>query len=322
MAENSIFAKTMVSMLNSHYSPTVYRREDGQDIRLNIVKMFNLHPTNYNSNKKLNIDPGKEPTNITLTSKDGIKLAASIWLNDKATNKWIVGAHGYNSSRFDFLYLAWHYRELGYNIITFDFRNHGASENDAVTWGYKEKWDLISTIEWLLKAYKVDEMGIVGTSMGAFTMNYFNLTEPELIKKANIRWGVSDSSYMSVPKLLERIVYDNSPKILKNFSKETLKNMMQIYKKDHGVDLTHLDYLSIIKPNETHFPILYIHNRGDRITNYLDSFRMWNTKNNLEGTDVNELIIFDGSHHTKALIEHTQEYKEKTLNFVRKHEKK
>ncbi|PPE05454.1 alpha/beta hydrolase [Williamsoniiplasma lucivorax] len=322
MAENSSFARTMINMLNSHYSPTVYRREDGRDIRLNIIKMFNLNPVNFNSNKKLNIDYWKLTNNVTFASKDGIKIAASVCLNEKPSNKWIVAMHGYNSSRFEVLYLVWHYRELGYNIITFDFRNHGASENDAVTWGFKEKWDMIATIEWLISAYQVDEMGLIGTSMGGFTLNYFSLTEPELIKKANIRWGISDSAYMSAPKQLEKIVYENSPKILKNFGKETLKNMMKIYEKEYGADLTNLDYLSMIKPKEKHFPILYIHNRGDRITNYLDSFRMWNTKNNLEETTINELIIFDGTHHTKAMIEHTKEYKEKSLLFVRKHEKK
>ncbi|ATZ16509.1 alpha/beta hydrolase family protein [Entomoplasma freundtii] len=319
--DDSVLARGFINLWNNHFSPTIYRREDGRDAKLNVVKMFNWNPTNFNSNAKLKIADKEPNANIFIPSKDGIKLGTSIWLNDKPTNKWIVGIHGYNSSRFDVLYLTWHYRDLGYNIITFDFRNHGASDNDAVTWGYKEKWDLIAVIEWLIKAYKVEEMGLIGTSMGAFTLNYFMLTEPELIKKANIRWGISDSGYMAVPKLLQRMVSNNSPRFLDRVTSNTLKVMMNIYKKEYGVDFSKLDFISLIKPGEYHPPVFYVHNRGDRITDYLDSFRMWKIKNNLEETEDNEVFIFDGRHHTKALVEYTDEYKDLTLKFVQKHQK-
>jgi uncharacterized protein len=322
--EDSSFARAMIAMWNNHFSPTIYHREDGKDVKLNMVKMFNWNPTNYNSNLKLNINYKDPNTNLVIQSRDGLRLATSIWLNQKPTNKWIVGVHGFNSSRFDVLYLTWHYRDLGYNIITFDFRNHGASENDAVTWGFKEKWDLCAVIEWLIKAYKVSEIGLVGTSMGGFTINYLMLTEPGLIKKAKIMWGISDSGYMSVPELLRRMVSQNSPKFLSNLTKETLTTMMSIYKSEYGVDLTRLNFIDLIQPAKEHFPILYIHNRWDRITNYLDSFRMWKVKNNMEteGKNINEIKIFDGYHHTKALIEFTEEYKELSRAFVIKHQRK
>jgi hypothetical protein len=42
----------------------------------------------------------KAPTlNVNFPATDGNKIAASIWLNDKPSNKWIVGVHGFNSSR-------------------------------------------------------------------------------------------------------------------------------------------------------------------------------------------------------------------------------
>ncbi|WP_411572013.1 alpha/beta hydrolase [Williamsoniiplasma somnilux] len=320
--ENSMFAKAMISMWNSHFARTVYKREDGKDIKINIIDMFNWNPTNFDSNKKMGIKEVKNPTaSIFLSSKDNLKIAASIWLNPKPTKKWIVGIHGYNSTRFDVLYLTWHYRELGYNIITFDFRNHGASGIDIVSWGYKEKWDLMAVINWLIKSYSVQEIGLVGTSMGAFTMNYFILSEPELIKKANIKWGISDSSYMSVPELLKKMVFSNAPKILGGYAKETLKTMLKIYKQEYNVDLTRLDFISLIKPDDKHPPILYLHNRYDRITNSMDSFRMCNIKNSMENSEENEVKIFDGKHHTKAIIEDQEIYKEITLKFVKKHQK-
>lgn len=320
--EESVLARALISMWNNHFSPTIFKREDGADTKINLFQLFNWNPKNTNANSKLKIDPRNPNSNFFITSRDGVKIGTSIWLNEKPTNKWIVGLHGFNSSRFDVLYLLWHYRNLGYNIITFDFRNHGASDNDYVTWGYKEKWDLIAVLEWLIKAYRVDEVGLIGTSMGGFTLNYFLITEPELIKKANIKWAISDSAYMSVPKLLNRFIEKNSPIFLGKVTNRVLGSVMSIYKNEHGVDFNALDFMETINPKQWHPPVLYIHNRSDRITDYLDSFRMWTLKNNMEGTDANELIIFDGKHHTKAIIEYTKAYKKQTREFVKKHQLK
>ncbi|ATG97483.1 alpha/beta hydrolase family protein [Mesoplasma lactucae] len=311
-------AKIMVNMWNTHFSTPIYVNKDGDSVRLNLIKMFDFSPVTRNSNKKMDVDYKSPSLNVTFPSLDQNKIAASVWLNDKPTNKWIVGCHGYNSNRFDVLYLTWHYRALGYNILTFDFRNHGQSGIDVVTWGYKEKWDLIAAIKWLMESYTIDHIGLVGTSMGGFTLNYFMLTEPELIKQANIIWGVSDSAYMSVPKLLERMIADNSASFFEGYANEVLSQMLMIYKNEYGVDLSGLDFTKLIQADNMRFPILYIHNRYDKVTDYLDSFRMWTEKNNIEHSVQNHLRIYDGYHHTKALIEYKENYIETSLDFVKK----
>jgi hypothetical protein len=52
------------------------------------------------------------------------------------------------------------------------------------------------------------------------------------------------------------------------------------------------------------------------VTDYLDSFRMWNEKNNVEQTDQNWVRIYEGKHHTKSLIEFKKNYLELTTSFV------
>lgn len=318
--EDSLLARAFITMWNNHFAPTIYKREDGIEVKLNVVKMFNWNPANFNSNAKLNINQIEPNVNFFILSQTGLKISTSIWLNDQPTNKWIVGVHGFNSTRIDVLYLLWHYRDLGYNIITFDHRNHGNSDRDFVTWGYKEKVDLSSVIEWLIKSYKVDEIGLVGTSMGAFTLNYFILTEQDLIKRSHVCWAVSDSGYMAVPSLLNRLVINNSPKFLGKVSNNILSSIIGIYKNEYGIDFNDLDFAKIIKPNHKYVPILYIHNRYDRITDYLDSFRMCEIKNNMESSNDNEILILDGKHHTKSLIEYPEEYKKISLKFVKKHQ--
>ncbi|ADK69713.1 alpha/beta fold hydrolase [Mycoplasma mycoides subsp. mycoides] len=317
-------AKTMINMWNSRFSKIIHKRDEGFAINFSPIKIFSfLNSINRNSNKKLKIKEYKNPNlNFWIYSLDNTKLAASIWLNEKQSNKWVIGVHGYNSNRLEVLYLVWHYQSLGYNILTFDFRNHGISDSNCITWGYKEKWDLISVVNWLIKHYDVELIGLVGTSMGAFTTNYFLLTENELIKKANIKWAISDSSYMSVKNLLQRMIKDYSPKFLSNLSKDVLDDILEIYKNEYEVDLTKLDFVDLITINTTYIPVLYIHNRLDKVTSYLDSFRMYQMKNNIENSFDNQIEIYDhGSHHTKSIIEFENEYITKSLNFVKLHQK-
>ncbi|WP_036268868.1 alpha/beta hydrolase [Mesoplasma seiffertii] len=318
----SNLARALISMWNSHFSKTIFERQDGTNLKLNIIKLFDLSPITRNSNKKLGILQYKTPNaSFMVPSKDGTKIAGSIWLNDLPSNKWIIGVHGFNSDRFSVLYLTWHYRELGYNVLTFDFRNHGGSEVDVVTWGYKEKWDLMAVINWLISSYRVEEMGLVGTSMGAFTINHLVLTEPELIKQANIRWAIADSAYMSVPELLERMINNNAPKMFEGYAREVLKDMMAIYREEYGVNLEHLAFLDLAKPDVDYIPVMYFHNRYDRITDHLDSFRMCDLKNNLEDSNRNEMVIYDkGYHHTKSIIEFGENYREISLKFVKKNQ--
>ncbi|PPE04496.1 hydrolase [Entomoplasma ellychniae] len=323
MAEYSPIARTIINMWNSSFTKTFFIRTDRKNVKFNYVKTFNsIKPTNRNSNKKMKIKEYKKPTgNTIITSKDGLKIVASVWLNPKVSDKWVVGVHGFNSSRFDVLYLTWHYRALGYNILTFDFRNHGASENDIVSWGYKEKWDLMSVIEWLTKNYIISQIGLVGTSMGAFTCIYTLMTEQVFIEENKIRWLVSDSAYMSVNNMISEMISDNAFKMIETYAQNILEDILKIYKQEYKVDFKGLDFIKLIQKGQNYIPIMFIHNRFDRVTNFLDSFKMQEIKNNIEHSDQNELIIYDeGYNHTKSIIKFTKDYTNRTLEFVKKHQ--
>lgn len=323
MAEYSSIAKAIINMWNSSFTKTIFERQDAINVKFNFVKTFNsFNPTNRNSNKKLKIKEYKKPSgNTIITSKDGIKIVGSVWLNPKVSDKWVIGIHGFNSSRFDVLYLTWHYRLLGYNILTFDFRNHGASDRDIVSWGYKEKWDLMAVINWLSSNYRISEIGLVGTSMGAFTAHYMLFSEQDFVKQNKIRWLVSDSAYMSVSNMIKDMVSDNAIKLFESYANSILEDIFMIYKKEYDVDFAKLDFIKLIQKDQKYIPVMYIHNRFDRVTSFLDSFKMHDIKNNIEHNDKNELIIYDeGYNHTKSIIKFTNDYISRTLKFVEKHQ--
>jgi hypothetical protein len=75
----SNLARAMIAMWNSHFTKTIFERQDGTNLKLNLVKLFDLSPVTRNSNKKLGIFQYKTPNaSFMVPSKDGTKIAGSI----------------------------------------------------------------------------------------------------------------------------------------------------------------------------------------------------------------------------------------------------
>jgi uncharacterized protein len=77
----------------------------------------------------------------------------------------VILAHGWGSNKSDMLGRA----ELlhdAYNLVLFDFRNHGQSGEAATTQGVREAADLRVMIDWLEASKGPDRIAVLGTSMG------------------------------------------------------------------------------------------------------------------------------------------------------------
>lgn len=101
--------------------------------------------------------------NVELLTSDGIKLAA--WYTPPKNGAVILIAHGYGATRWEDYYalLASH----GYGVLAWDFRGHGQSGGDTVTFGYHEQRDVESALDFALRQPGVKYVGAWGGSMGA-----------------------------------------------------------------------------------------------------------------------------------------------------------
>jgi pimeloyl-ACP methyl ester carboxylesterase len=62
------------------------------------------------------------------------------------------------------------FHDAGYACATFDYRHHGTSDSDAITYGAREKYDVIAAIEYLQENGLIEGKFIIfGISMGAST---------------------------------------------------------------------------------------------------------------------------------------------------------
>ena len=105
---------------------------------------------------------------VTIPSFDGTRLYGW-WMSANRRAPTAVVLHGVKKNRTDVLRAALILRRAGFNVLVFDGRGHGNSEGRYVTYGFYERRDVESAIEWLVKQKKIDRgrIGLVGESMGA-----------------------------------------------------------------------------------------------------------------------------------------------------------
>jgi dipeptidyl aminopeptidase/acylaminoacyl peptidase len=105
---------------------------------------------------------------VIIASFDGLKLHGW-WFEASAQAPTIVVVHGVKKNRTDVVRASITLRLAGFNVLVYDGRGHGNSEGRYITYGFYERRDLESVLEWLVSEKQVDRnrIGLAGESMGA-----------------------------------------------------------------------------------------------------------------------------------------------------------
>lgn len=105
--------------------------------------------------------------NVSIHAKDGIILKA--WYFDEASdwNKTVILFHGLGDNRKGMIGYIQLFLRNGYNVLTPDWRAHGESGGEIVTYGIKEKGDVTSWIDWLQNSTDSKKYYALGKSYGA-----------------------------------------------------------------------------------------------------------------------------------------------------------
>ena len=131
---------------------------------------------------------------VTIESGDGLTLSGRYYhVADGAPLD--IGFHGYRSSPLtDFSGGTELSFAMGHNVLLVDQRAHGRSEGRTITFGIKERWDLLSWVEYALKRFGRDtKILLYGVSMGGATV----LMASELALPQNVKGIIADCPYSS-----------------------------------------------------------------------------------------------------------------------------
>lgn len=103
---------------------------------------------------------------VQFAARDGATLGGYWLAPTVATDAAVLICPGYSGSLDPDVKYAVPLHRAGYGVLLFDFRAHGRSSGDWVTWGDQERADVLGAVDWLV-AHGMRRVALLGFSMGA-----------------------------------------------------------------------------------------------------------------------------------------------------------
>ena len=230
----------------------------------------------YNNPKKNKIDPytyikdNEEPRNlfskslidrilqipykdIYTESYDGLRLRARLYMVDENA-PFAIQFHGYKSTpMIDFSGGGEFVMKMGVNVIMVDQRACGESEGRTISFGYHERRDVLSWVEYVSNNDGKDrKILLFGVSMGAATV----IIAAGCGLPENVVGVLADCPCSSTKEIVTKVIYDMK------LPGKLLYPLVRIGAKIYGkFDPNEADAKMLV--SGTKIPILLIHGEGD-----------------------------------------------------------
>ncbi len=189
-----------------------------------------------------------------VNTKSFDKLTLSAQFFDSQSPKTVIVVHGFGQSYMEMQQYCKFFLEKKFNILVVDNRAHGDSEGEFMGFGWIERKDILSWIEYINKNYKDQNILLFGLSMGATAVC---LVAGESLPN-NVSAVISDCAFSNADKEIEYIMEKHK------VSFKPIKLHLYSYaKRVYGFDISKVDAIKQVK--NTKIPILFIHGKQDNI---------------------------------------------------------
>ena len=216
------------------------------------------------------------------------KLQLHSYVVTQNSNKWAIVVHGYGGSGKLMSDKSKYFYDMGYNVLIPDLRGHGKSEGDYIGMGWKDRLDIISWINFIIKENPNAEIVLHGTSMGAATVL---MTSGENLP-SNVKAIVADCAYTSA---WDEFSYQLET-YLKVPSYYILNVTNMVTKLKAGYSLKEASALECVK--KATVPILYIHGDKDKFVPYSMMDKLYDATSSPK----EKLTIEGGEHANSDLV--------------------
>ena len=213
------------------------------------------------------------------------KLQLHSYVVSQNSNKWAIVVHGYGGSGKLMSDKSKYFYDMGYNVLIPDLRGHGKSEGDYIGMGWKDRLDIISWINFIIKENPNAEIVLHGTSMGAATVL---MTSGENLP-SNVKAIVADCAYTSA---WDEFSYQLET-YLKVPSYYILNVTNMVTKLKAGYSLKEASALECVK--KATVPILFIHGDKDKFVPYSMMDKLYDATNSPK-----EKLTIDGGEHANS----------------------
>jgi dipeptidyl aminopeptidase/acylaminoacyl peptidase len=241
---------------------------------------------------------------VTIPSFDGTRLYGW-WMGARSNTPTVVVLHGVKKNRTDVLRAALVLRRARFNVLMFDGRGHGDSEGRYVTYGFYERRDVESAIDWLVKEKKVDRncVGLAGESMGAA------IALQVAAHNSWIRAVWADSPFASLRRVTEEFArrVTRLPGAVLN---PVVWTTIQVANYRGKFDVHSVDPLALAARIKC--PVYLVHGTADQVIATSHSESIYEA---LGGEK--ELWFVEGARHARAIRHARSEYSDRLTRFFR-----
>lgn len=238
---------------------------------------------------------------VSIYSHDGLKLSGRYYhIQDGAPLD--IGFHGYRSSPLiDFSGGSELSFSLGHNVLLVDQRSHGKSEGRTISFGIRERQDLLAWVNYAVNRFG-DNLKIIlyGVSMGGSTV----LMASELELPANVKGIIADCPYSSP---IDIILHVGKSMPIPNWLIRPFAVLgARIF---GGFDLCETDASTALR--NAHIPILIIHGESDHfvpceMSNLVDQNPELIARITIPGADHGISFLVDPSTYRHTVTEFIQ----------------
>ena len=244
-------------------------------------------------------DIGLAHEDVRFTTDDGYTLDGWLIPADRETRATVILMHGFSWHRLPWLteFVPW--IQPRFNILQFDFRGHGNSDDAPITLGTLEQRDVAAAVRFL-QGRGYGPIGLMGISMGA---SVAIMAAPDLPVAA----VVADAAYAELEnpianrmregryplaRLGSRLVVAAASVRARTWLRQPIQRVGQIAPRG----------LLLIAPRE------------DRLVDWTQAVRLFEA-----AREPKELLVVDGAAHSEAHALGGETYERRVLEFFERH---
>lgn len=236
-----------------------------------------------------------------ITSFDKLKLHAYVYPHP-GSKKVAIMCHGYRGTpKRDFSGAGAQMIELGINLILIDERAHGQSQGHSITLGRKEKYDVLSWIDYAKKRFGDDiEIILMGISMGGATVLYL----ADKVENAKI---IADCPFIKQSDLLK-----NTMKMMK-LNPKIMFPLLNLSSIIFGHANMNKDNAFETVKNNKNNKIMIIHGDNDFLVPHEMTLALYEANK-----DKIQYELFPKANHGMSFLYDTPRYKKIVEDFINK----
>lgn len=241
---------------------------------------------------------------LVLKTAEGFNLSCWLIKAARPAHGTIIYLHGVSECKIVGLPMAARFYEREYNIFLYDSRCHGYSDGTYCTYGFYEKHDTSTIINYLTsrKDLTVGRIGLFGSSMGAAVAIQVAALDKRVVAI------VAESGFATL-----RTVFDDYQKRMIKLPWHYLRNM--VIKRSERLAHFKANAVSPLEAvRDVHVPLFILHGTADNLIKYTYSEMLYQKAN-----PPKELWLIQGAKHNDMAEVGGAEYERRILEFFDKH---